>query len=504
MPEHGNPVTQSVLHRPEPAADPPPPVPALAPVPLVVAPGARAGGGRLWALAAGSAIALATAAAAAGAHLAGLTLGPPAAVVAFDLLAFGGQVRLSRRIRLQGSLLDDVAHIVAGTASAGIVVLAARALLWPRMGMATESFRLWVYVAAYLVAARAAVVVAARWSRAGTRYAPQATLILGAGMVGRRVARRLLDGPASGLRPVGFLDDDPLDGPGEPPLPVLGTFADLERAVASHGVTHVLVCFSRARHDVLLDLLRRCRRLGLAVALVPRLYEDVTRRVRVDHLGGIAVLQVDHVDPRGWQFAVKYLLDRVVAAVALAVLSPLLAVLAVAVRLSSPGPILYRCRRVGLDGRQFDMLKFRTMRGSPETDGAFNDDWAARELGLDWCAGPPVDRRTPLGRWLRRLSLDELPQLLNVVRGEMSFIGPRPERVALAAGFEQRVYRYGDRHRVKSGITGWAQVHGLRGDTSLADRIEWDNYYIENWSPWLDLKIAVLTIPAMLAGRNAG
>ncbi|MDQ4097342.1 MAG: sugar transferase, partial [Actinomycetota bacterium] len=184
------------------------------------------------------------------------------------------------------------------------------------------------------------------------------------------------------------------------------------------------------------------------------------------------------------------------------VLAPLLVLTALAVRLSSPGPVLYRQRRLGLDGQEFDILKFRTMFDGPQA--AEEPDATVAEAMLRQ-QSPMLsgDRRTPVGRWLRRFSLDELPQLINVLRGEMSLIGPRPERPTLADSFKSHVYRYGDRHRVKSGITGWAQVNGLRGRSSLADRVEWDNYYIENWSPWLDLKILILTIPGLVQGRNA-
>jgi lipopolysaccharide/colanic/teichoic acid biosynthesis glycosyltransferase len=203
----------------------------------------------------------------------------------------------------------------------------------------------------------------------------------------------------------------------------------------------------------------------------------------------------------------------VFAIVLLVLLSPLLALSALAVRLSSPGPILFRQRRVGRDGRTFDLLKFRSMRMAPERDGlpadeALTDgaqteeDESALEflLGGDTAPGgvEGEDRRTTVGRFMRRTSIDELPQLLNVLRGEMSIIGPRPERPEFVELFSDEITRYGDRLRVKSGITGWAQVHGLRGQTSLAERVEWDNYYIAHWSLGLDLKILILTIAAMV------
>jgi lipopolysaccharide/colanic/teichoic acid biosynthesis glycosyltransferase len=228
----------------------------------------------------------------------------------------------------------------------------------------------------------------------------------------------------------------------------------------------------------------------------------MTARVQVERLGGTALMVVPPVPVRSWQRSVKHLIDRIGAGLLLVAGAPLMFLIALAVRLESPGPVLYRQRRVGLDGREFEMLKFRTMVGGPETWGEADAAWLSSLLGT---APPPAgpDRRTRIGRILRRSSLDELPQLWNVLKGEMSLVGPRPERVWVAEGLEQVVDRYGDRHRVRCGITGWAQVHDLRGTTSLADRTEWDNYYIENWSLALDLKILLLTVPAMLRGRSA-
>jgi lipopolysaccharide/colanic/teichoic acid biosynthesis glycosyltransferase len=236
---------------------------------------------------------------------------------------------------------------------------------------------------------------------------------------------------------------------------------------------------------------------------VPRLFEETSRRVTIEHVGGIALARVDRADPRGWQFEVKYVVDRIVGGLMLLLCAPLMAVIAALVKASSPGSVFFRQPRVGLDGREFDIVKFRTMQ--TEDEEVENDvDWVARELGLEPAARAAVeDRRTPIGRFLRRSSLDEVPQLLNIVRGEMSLIGPRPEKTNFATAFAEHVYRYGDRHRVKSGLTGWAQVNGLRGQTSVKDRIEWDNFYIENWSPWFDLKILLLTLGAVFTYRDS-
>jgi lipopolysaccharide/colanic/teichoic acid biosynthesis glycosyltransferase len=165
----------------------------------------------------------------------------------------------------------------------------------------------------------------------------------------------------------------------------------------------------------------------------------------------------------------------------------------VLVRLSSPGPIFFRQPRVGRDGRVFDCLKFRTMREPTDSFADFKLKDGAAPGGVEG-----ADRRTTIGRFLRSTSLDELPQLINVLKGEMSLVGPRPERPVFVELFDMQIRRYGERHRVRAGMTGWAQVHGLRGQTSIADRVEWDNYYIENWSLALDLKILLMTLPAVL------
>ena len=185
----------------------------------------------------------------------------------------------------------------------------------------------------------------------------------------------------------------------------------------------------------------------------------------------------------------------------LVVLAPLLLVIASAVRVSLGAPVLYRQNRVGLDGRPFEMLKFRTMR--PLSDPS---ESGASVAGFDPERAPGgvegADRRTRIGALLRATSLDELVQLINVFKGEMSLVGPRPERPEYVEYFASRVHRYNARHRVKGGITGWAQIHRLRGKTSITDRVEWDNYYIENFSLWLDLKIILMTIPAVIGFRS--
>jgi exopolysaccharide biosynthesis polyprenyl glycosylphosphotransferase len=354
-------------------------------------------------------------------------------------------------------------------------------------------------------------------SRAIKRGAGTPTLIVGAGRIGNLVARRLLQRPEFGLRPVGFLDNDPLEiEDARAPLPVLGASWNLEQVIADRGVQHVIFTFSTAPHNVLLGMVRRCEQLGVTTFLVPRLFEAAVERVTVEHIGGLPLFAMRPADPKGFQFAIKYTMDRIAAALLLLVISPLMITLAAATRLSMGGPIFFRQRRVGLDGRHFEILKFRSMKdaapvpvhavanGNGHVNGNGNGNGHVLALSADTAPGgvEGEDRRTRVGRFLRKTSLDELPQLINVLRGDMSLIGPRPERPEFAEQFGQDVHRYTDRHRVKSGITGWAQIHGLRGQTSISDRAEWDNYYIENWSLWLDFKIALMTLPCLVQGAG--
>ena len=410
------------------------------------------------------------------------------------------------RTRLRALVLDGVVPVVSAV-SVGVLTVAVlgRAVT----GEATPQYltvRAWVAALLLVGVGRIALAFAQRWARA-RRLVGKPVLILGAGVVGAQVARRLESHPEYGLAPIGFLDEDPpsVATVGGRDLPVLGTVEDLEDTVTRTGVRHLIVAFSSVADAHVSRLIQHGQELGLEVSVVPRMFDTINNRVGYDTVGGLPLMSFTTVDPRGMQFALKHTFDRIFSLLLLALLAPVLLASALAVRLSSSGPALFRQRRIGRDGKEFDLYKFRSMRVSPPASARPSQDAGPVRflLGGDTAPGgvEGEDRRTAVGRFLRRTSLDELPQLLNVLRGEMSLIGPRPERPEFVDLFIDDIVRYGDRHRVKSGITGWAQVHGLRGQTSLAERVEWDNYYIANWSLGLDVKILALTFVALF--RNA-
>ncbi len=423
----------------------------------------------------------------------------PGLSVAFVVLGLGLLwARHNPDDRLHASALDAVAHALVIISLAALLTIAAGSILGTGHPVA-QTLRLWLFALIFVPVGRTALLSYRRRALSKPAVATP-TVIVGAGAVGTHVANRLLADFEYGLRPVGFLDTAPIpsyDPSRIPSVPVLGGPGDLREAVARVGAGHVIFAFSSEPDHVLVQKVRECQDLGVGVSLVPRLYEAVNERVMIEHVGGLPLLSLRRTNLRGWQFAVKHAFDRAFALTALVVLGPLLFAVAVAVRVTSPGPVLFRQRRVGRDGRTFELLKFRTMVDVANTH-PFTPPEGCAPGGIEG-----KDRRTSIGPWLRGTSLDELPQLINVLRGDMSLVGPRPERPEFVERFDLEVDHYRDRHRVKSGITGWAQVNGLRGQTSIADRVEWDNYYIENWSLRLDLRILLLTVAEVLQLRDS-
>ncbi len=404
------------------------------------------------------------------------------------------------RTRLRALILDGIVPVLSGVSVAAMGVATLGMLFNGQVPGQSDWLRGWLFALIGVGLGRVVMSFAQRWARA-RHLVGKSVLIMGAGVIGAQVARRLESHPEYGLFPIGFLDEDPrsVAEVGGRDVPVLGTIEDLDETIERTGVRHLIVAFSSVADARVSRLIQRCQELGVEVSVVPRMFDTINDRVGYDTVGGLPLLSFSAVDLKGVQFAIKHAVDRVLALVLLVVFLPVIVCAAVAVRLSSPGPAFFRQRRVGRDGKVFDFYKFRSMRvahAEEDEEGTSALDFL---LGGDIAPGgvEGEDRRTAVGRLLRSTSLDELPQLFNVLRGDMSLVGPRPERPEFVELFRQDIIRYGDRHRVKSGITGWAQVHGLRGQTSLAERVEWDNYYIAHWSLGLDLKILALTLVAL-------
>ncbi len=319
---------------------------------------------------------------------------------------------------------------------------------------------------------------------------PSRVVVAGSGETARMLAARLAAAAEeNGIRFAGRFGDDVAPA-GE--IAPVGTLAEVVAAAESAAVDRVLVALDLTEAARGTELLGELAAHPVEVEWVPDVLAFAAGRMRFGDEQGMPVLILGEFPLLGWNGALKRVMDVALAGGGLAVLSPALALLALFVKLSSRGPVLYRQLRVGRDGRRFEMLKFRTMR-------------SGAEVGSGPIAAQRDDPRvTPLGRWLRRLSLDELPQLVNVVRGEMSLVGPRPERPCFIGDLAEEIPEYLRRLRVKSGMTGWAQIHGFRGgESSMADRVRCDLYYIENWSVALDLEILFRTVFTLHRQRNA-
>jgi Undecaprenyl-phosphate glucose phosphotransferase len=317
------------------------------------------------------------------------------------------------------------------------------------------------------------------------------TLIVGAGHTGRALADKLLDHPATGLKPVGFADDDPAKRTeGYRGLAVLGATSEVTALIRAHEVDTVFLALPVEAHRTMLTILKEVGNEMVDLRVVPDLFQYVTFKAGVEDFDGLPVINLTQMPLEGWNSLVKRTMDVALSALGLVAIAVLFPVIALAIWLEDRGPIFYAQERMGLDGRLFRMLKFRSMRVDAEDDGA---RWAEEN----------DPRRTLVGTFLRKTSLDELPQLVNVFTGEMSLVGPRPERPEFVGTFREKFPQYMLRHRVRAGITGWAQVHGWRGNTSLSKRIEYDLYYIENWSVGLDVKILWLTVKWGFTHKNA-
>jgi exopolysaccharide biosynthesis polyprenyl glycosylphosphotransferase len=328
-----------------------------------------------------------------------------------------------------------------------------------------------------------------KWALQSQGVGAARVLIVGTGETGRMVLRAIQRSPGLGYELVGMVQhDSQLEDLG---VPVLGSTEELSSLIAGHRIDEVIIALPEAPSSQILPIISDCHRAKVATRVYPSVFQLITSDLSIGHLGGLPLLTVRDTVLRGWRLTLKRAMDLAGSAVGLVLFSPLMLVMAVLIKLDSRGPVFYTQERMGLDEKPFQMIKFRSMKAGAEDETG--PVWAVKE----------DPRRTRLGALIRRFSLDELPQLINVFLGEMSLVGPRPERTVFVEQFKQLIPRYVERHQEKAGMTGWAQVNGLRGDTSIVERTKYDLYYIENWSILFDLKIMIKTFFTFFRQRAA-
>ena len=321
-------------------------------------------------------------------------------------------------------------------------------------------------------------------------WGEERVLIIGAGEVGRMVLQKIRQTPELGYRVVGFVDNETRLKAVQS-SPVLGKTEDIPDLIESEKINEVIIAMSEATHQEILKITSKCDRTKVSVKVVPDVFQIMASEVSIGDLGGLPLLAMRDIALRGWRLTVKRGIDVAGSAAALVLLSPIMMLLAVLIKLDSAGSVFFTQERMGLDGKRFMMLKFRSMRADAES-----------ETGPVWATSNDT-RRTRLGSTIRQFSIDEFPQFINVLLGDMSLVGPRPERPIFVEQFKQSIPRYMDRHREKAGMTGWAQINGLRGDTSIIERTKYDLWYTENWSVALDFRIMIRTIFNIFKDLNA-
>ncbi len=319
----------------------------------------------------------------------------------------------------------------------------------------------------------------------------QDVVIVGTNVTARRVYDGITSNKSLGYHIIGFFSVNGLNEMETAGIDFLGHLSHVPQFIKDHRVDIVLVSLTYKDHPQLYELVRDCEGLNTEIMMVPDMLELMTSRVRIKELHGIPFIKIKSVPLTTWNLILKRSFDVLASALFLILSSPFFALIAVLIKVASKGPLFYRQERVGLDGKTFRLIKFRTMRADAE-----------KESGPVW-AHKNDPRKTKVGAFLRRFSLDELPQFLNVIVGDMSIVGPRPERPHFVNQFRKEIPKYLDRHRVKTGMTGWAQVNGLRGNAPIEERTKYDVYYVENWSLVFDVKIILKTVHTVFFGKDA-
>ncbi len=326
-----------------------------------------------------------------------------------------------------------------------------------------------------------------QWNAQSRGIGDDRVLVIGGGDTGRMVLQKIQDNPKLGFQLVGVVDNS--GSRSVLNVPVLGSVVDIPGIIDEFAIDEVIIALPENTHQELIGIISLCEREKVGIQVLPDAFEIMASEVTIGHLGGLPLLTIRDVALQGWKLTLKRGMDLVGSAIGLVFLSPFLLLVALLIKLDSPGPVFYTHERMGLDAKSFKILKFRSMREDAETSGP---GWTV----------PDDPRRTKLGTFIRRANIDELPQLVNVLFGEMSLVGPRPERPVYVEQFRQMIPRYMDRHREKAGMTGWAAVNGLRGDTSIEERTKYDLWYIENWSLALDITIIIRTLGQWLLGTH--
>ncbi len=394
------------------------------------------------------------------------------------------------------SRIDESFRIIVAVTLSAFIALVVNALL-PQLGSDNLPIDQTILVGVWGATATACALTrgVVRSTIAALRrrgYDMRRVVIVGARAPGREISARIQATPELGYRVQGFLSDSVPIGTIIDGVPVLGNPNSLGRVVRAVLADEVIIALSGRTPDEVLDLVALAEDEAVEIKVYPDAFHLITNNgVTVGDISGLPLISVRNVAlDNPFNQAMKRLLDLVVAAIALTIASPWMLLIAALIRLESRGPVFFVQQRVGLDNRPFPTIKFRTMRVDAQNLG----DWTTRD----------DPRITTFGRFLRRYSIDELPQFINVIRGEMSVVGPRPEQPQYVERFRQNIPRYMRRHKQKAGITGWAQANGLRGDTSVEERTRYDLYYVENWSLLFDIKIIIKTAFDILTGRNHG
>ncbi|PWR14319.1 polyprenyl glycosylphosphotransferase [Micromonospora sicca] len=413
-------------------------------------------------------------------HVRGLAV---LAVLTIACLATGGFYRS----RLHLSILDELPALVAWFLVAAAIVAFIAAIRHENFASFDSLLHAAAIALVLLIMGRGIATSMIKFGRR-RRIVGHRTILVGSGRVAADLAHVLARYPQYGLRVVGFVDNAGRSDPAVNTVPYLGDLDHLTEAMAHAGADVLIVADPDTTETRFVALLRQAMASAYDTLVVPRMHQFQTQVPRPDHIGAIPVMRIRPPRLSGWRWALKRAADIVFSALALILLSPVLAICALAVRLEGGPGVLFRQQRVGRNGKLFKVLKFRSMRPVDETES--QTTWSVAN----------DSRVGPVGRFLRRSSLDELPQLWNILRGDMTLVGPRPERPHFVELFSAEHDLYAWRHRVPAGLTGLAQVSGLRGDTPISDRARFDNYYIENWSLWLDVKIVLRTIREVVVG----